>query len=200
MQGYVVNYMCALRSNRQTNFFLIQGGLINPAVSSIKIPGAFKRAELYQDKTQIMIKFADRFERFISGILLVFAMIIISYQVVQLIYNSIINFQKRFKEAGLVYAPEYGETIAILFFNVLLMIEIMQTIRVFAHNHLIKVKVILIVCLIAASRKILAVGEHSIAPLSELALAALILALATGYFLVSKTKDPVDEHEENNQK
>jgi hypothetical protein len=40
------------------------------------------------------------------------------------------------------------------------MMEIMQTIKVFTHNHIIKVRVILIVRLIAVSRKILALGEN----------------------------------------
>src|SRR4030095_1822680 len=143
-----------------------------------------------------MIKFSDRFERVISAILLGFAMVIVTYQTVQLIYNSVLSFQKRFREAGLDYAPEYGQTIAILFFNVLLMMEIMQTVKVFAHKHLIKLRLSLIVCLIAASRKILALGERAVDPMSELALAALILSLAAGYFLVSRyTKDSVEEHE-----
>ena len=143
-----------------------------------------------------MIKFTDRFEKLISAILLGFGMVIIAYQVVQLIWNTIKSFEQRFREAGLDYAPEYTKTIAILFFNILLMIEIVQTIKVFSHNHIIKVRVILIVCLIAASRKILELGEGHSDPMTMFALAALILSLAAGYFLVSRyTKDPVEETE-----
>lgn len=144
-----------------------------------------------------MEKFSDRFERLVSLIMLAFGMVIITYQVIQLIWNTIESFTQRFKEAGLEYAPEYTKTVAILFFNILLMIEILQTIKIFSHNHIIKVRIILIVCLIAVSRKILALGEHSVDPMAELALAALILALATGYFLVSKyTKDPEESNKE----
>ena len=89
-------------------------------------------------------------------ILLGFGLVIIAYQVVQLIWNTVKSFQQRFSETGLDYAPEYTKTIAILFFNILLMIEIVQTIKIFSHNHIIKVRVILIVCLIAASRKMTA--------------------------------------------
>jgi len=144
-----------------------------------------------------MIKFADRFERIISMILLGFGLVIIAYQVVQLIWNTVKSFEQRFSQAGLDYAPEYTKTIAILFFNILLMIEIVQTIKIFSHNHIIKVRVILIVCLIAASRKILELGEGHDDPMAMFALAALILSLAAGYFLVSRyTKDPVEEHNE----
>jgi len=83
------------------------------------------------------------------------------------------------------------------------MIEIMQTIKVFSDSHINKVRIILIVCLIAASRKVLALGEQTVEPASELALAGLILSLAAGYFLVTrKTGSPasyeMDELENNN--
>src|SRR5215471_1172205 len=147
-----------------------------------------------------MFKFSDRFEKVISAFLIGFAMVIITYQVVQLIWNSVDSFTRRFREVGLQYSPEYGKTIAILFFNVLLMMEIMQTIKVFSHSHVIKVRIILIVCLIAASRKILALGEENTDPMSVLALAALILSLSAGYFLVSRyTKDPIEEPAKNDK-
>jgi uncharacterized membrane protein (DUF373 family) len=136
-----------------------------------------------------MLKFSDEFEKIVSKILLGFAMAILSYQIIQLIWNTIESFALRFKEAGLEYAPEYGKTITIMFFNLLLMMEIMQTIKVFASNHIVKVRIIMIVCLIAVSRKILALGEHSGDPMSELAIAALILSLAVGFHLVSRYAD-----------
>ena len=121
-------------------------------------------------------------------------MVIIVYQVAQLIWVSVEAIGKKIREVGLAYSPEYGKSIAILFFNVLLMMEIMQTIKVFSHSHIIKVRIILIVCLIAASRKILALGEEQTDPMSILSLAALILSLSAGYFLVSRyTKDPIEE-------
>jgi len=149
-----------------------------------------------------MTKFFDRFEKWISAVLLVFGMLLVIFQVVQLVWNTIESFGKRFREAGLSYAPEYTRTVAILFFNILLVLEILQTIRVFSHDHVIKVRIILIVCLIAVSRKILALGEETTEPLSDLGLAALILALSAGYFLVSRhigeplehTKDQDKEH------
>ena len=140
-----------------------------------------------------MIKFVDRFEKIVSRTLLVFAMVIIIYQVVQLIYNSIQVLANRFKEYGLQYTPEYARNIAVLFFSIILMMEIMQTLKVFSYKHIIKVRIILIVCLIAASQKVLALGEHAVNPMEVFALAGLILALASGYFLVTRqTRD--DEH------
>jgi hypothetical protein len=89
-----------------------------------------------------MFKFSDRFEKIISGVIIVMAMFFIVCQVVQLIWNTYETFSKRFREVGLTYAPEYGRTIAVMSFNVLLMMEIMQTIKVFAHSHIIKTCII----------------------------------------------------------
>ncbi len=147
-----------------------------------------------------MIKFSDRFEKIISAILLAFAMLFIVFQVVQLFWNTVESFSRRFREAGMDYAPEYGRTVAILFFNILLMMEIMQTIKVFAENHIIKVRIILIVCLIAVSRKILALGEATVEPMADFAIAALILSLSAGYYLVSKnSKELTDEEKKNKE-
>jgi uncharacterized membrane protein (DUF373 family) len=134
-----------------------------------------------------MIKFSERFEKFVSIILLVFAMLVIIYQVIQLFWNTIQSFEEKSRENnGFAYAPEYTRSVAIVFFNILLMMEIMQTIKIFAHSHHKKMRIILIVCVIAVSRKILALGEETVNPLEELALAALILSLAASYFLVSR--------------
>ena len=147
-----------------------------------------------------MIKFSDRFEKIISAILLAFAMLFIVFQVVQLLWNTVESFSRRFREAGMDYAPEYGRTVAILFFNILLMMEIMQTIKVFAENHIIKVRIILIVCLIAVSRKILALGETTVEPMADFAIAALIISLSAGYYLVSRnSKELIDEEKKDEQ-
>jgi hypothetical protein len=47
-----------------------------------------------------MVKLLERFERTISGILLVLALLMVVYQVVQLIWNSIESFSTRFREVG----------------------------------------------------------------------------------------------------
>jgi uncharacterized membrane protein (DUF373 family) len=148
----------------------------------------------------MMLKFSDQFEKFISAILLVFAMLIIAFQVIELTRNSIESIVQHIRKAGLTYAPEYGHTVTILFFNIMLMMEIMATIKVFAHSHRVKVRIILIVCLIAASRKILALGEETVNPMAELAIAGLILALAAGYYLVTRNVQEPTQEQNNGEK
>jgi uncharacterized membrane protein (DUF373 family) len=137
-----------------------------------------------QDNLKIMV-FSERFESFISCILLIFSMVVIAYQVVQLIWNTIRTLGQNIASSGLDYVPETGRPVAVLFFNILLMIEIMETVKLFKQSHEVKLRIILIVCLIAVSRKVLELGVHS-NPAAEVAIAALVLSFALSFYLVSK--------------
>ncbi|WP_336517774.1 phosphate-starvation-inducible PsiE family protein [Pollutibacter soli] len=130
-------------------------------------------------------KVTGTFERWVSYFMIFFAMVIVVIQVAMLGWNAVDSFTRRFKEVGLHYAPQYARELAVMFFNILLMLEIIQTIKVFAEKQTIKLRIILIVCMIAVSRKILELGEEHVDPEAEFAIAALVIALAVSYFLVS---------------
>jgi uncharacterized membrane protein (DUF373 family) len=83
---------------------------------------------------------------------------------------------------------EKGKPVAGLFFSILLLLEIMQTIKVFAKEHSVKIRIILIVGLIAVTRKILIFDMEDVDAASQFAIAALILSLSAGYYLVSKSE------------
>lgn len=128
-----------------------------------------------------------KFDRVISYILLSLGMFFICFQTLELVWEVGKGFVNRF-EAGVAldYAPEYFKNVIVLFFNILLLLEILETIKVFDKSHEIKIKVILIVCLIAVSRKILLMDTHESNPAAEFAVAALILAFSISYFLVTR--------------
>ena len=114
-------------------------------------------------------------------------MLFICYQVL----DMVVNFGER-----MIYSvqnktfniEQKGAPLGGVFFSVLLTMEIIQTIRVFSNAHTVKLKIILIVSLIAVTRKILMLDIDDTGPMAELALAALIIALSAGYFLVSKSE------------
>ena len=130
-----------------------------------------------------MEKILTRFERIITIILLIVAMIIIGFQTLELIWELITSFYIRISEVGLEHRPEYTQTVVVLFFNILLTMEVMETIKVFNQDHSVKIETILIVCMIAISRKLLATHSHSDVN-EELAIAALIIAFSVSYFLI----------------
>jgi uncharacterized membrane protein (DUF373 family) len=130
----------------------------------------------------------NRFEKIISYILMVCVMCYIGFQTIELVWESIKSYSARIREAGLDYSQEYGKSIFIIFFNILLALEILETVRVFDKDHDVKIRIILLVCIIAISRKVLTLDVKGSNPLAELALAALVVGLAGGYYLVTRSR------------
>ncbi len=146
-----------------------------------------------------MEKISLRFDKVITYLLLIVGMVLISVQTLTLIWEMGRGIYKRFNESGLTYDPEHGRTTIVLFFNVLLALEILETVKAFAKSHEVKIRIILIVCLIAVSRKVLMLDLGHPEPLVEIALAALVLAFSISYFLVTRRflaeKRATNDHE-----
>ncbi|MGF6928032.1 uncharacterized membrane protein (DUF373 family) [Chitinophaga sp. W2I13] len=84
----------------------------------------------------------------------------------------------------------------LLFFNILLALEILETVKVFEKSHEVKIRIILMICMIAVSRKILMLDIFEGNPMSEIVLAALMVGLSGGYYLINK-KPSVRSEEQN---
>ncbi|MXV51160.1 hypothetical protein GS399_09280 [Pedobacter sp. HMF7647] len=127
------------------------------------------------------------FDKIITYTLLIISGVFILILTVDLVYETFFRVVDRVQNIGAGYAPDRGKNVFILFFNVLLMMEVMETVRVFNKAHVVKIRIILLVCLIAISRKIFVMDVEKVEPIYEFALAALIVAVSTGYFLISKS-------------
>lgn len=141
-----------------------------------------------------MERILPNFEKYISYALMLVAMVGIVFLTLDLIWV----FGGRLAEAvqNRTFEVELkGRPAAALFFSVLLWLEILQSVRVFANDHSIKLKIILIIGIIAVTRKILLMDVTHADPLSEFAVAALIIALSIGYFLVSKSESDTERTE-----
>ncbi len=119
---------------------------------------------------------------------MVCVMCYIVFQTIELVWESIKGYTARIREAGLDYTTEYGKSIFVIFFNILLALEILETVRVFDKDHDVKIQIILLVCIIAISRKVLTLDAKGSNPMAELALAALVVGLAGGYYLVTRSR------------
>lgn len=73
---------------------------------------------------------------------------------------------------------------------VLLGLELLDTVKVYFHEHSVRVEVILMVGLIAMGRHVLEIDLHHIEPLTLFGFASLILVLAVSYFLVKRAQLP----------
>ncbi|MES1222439.1 MAG: phosphate-starvation-inducible PsiE family protein, partial [Bacteroidota bacterium] len=121
-----------------------------------------------------MQKTIARFEKYVSYALIIAVMSYIGFQLLVMIWETIDTYVDRIRAHGLGFTKEYGKTIFITFFNILLALEVLETLRVFNEDHDIKIRIILTVCLIAVSRKILTLDIYEANSLSELALGGLI--------------------------
>jgi uncharacterized membrane protein (DUF373 family) len=130
----------------------------------------------------------NKFEKTISYVLMGAIMTYISFQTIVLIWTSVREYSARVRVAGLDYTTDYGRSVFVIFFNILLALEILETVRVFNKDHDIKIRIILLVCIIAISRKILTLDVAGSNPMAEFALAALVICLSAGYYLVNRNQ------------
>ena len=77
-----------------------------------------------------------------------------------------------------------------LFLTVLITVELFGILEVMLLKHAVHVEFVVAVALIAAAREVLVLEFTSVAPLTLVGLAALILALGTGYYLIRRTGPP----------
>lgn len=133
-----------------------------------------------------MEKFTKKFEQFVSYVLIGAVIIYIGFQIIVLVRESFIAYAERIKADSFQYTSLYGKNAFIVFFNILLALEVLETVKVFNKSHDIKLRIILIVCMIAVSRKLLAMEIEIKGALGEFAVAALVICLSASYFFVIK--------------
>jgi len=77
-----------------------------------------------------------------------------------------------------------------LFLTVLITVELFGILEVMLLESTVHVEFVVAVALIAAAREVLVVEVTSVAPMTLVGLAALILALGAGYYLIKKAGPP----------
>jgi len=77
-----------------------------------------------------------------------------------------------------------------LFLTVLIAVELFGILEVMLLENTVHVEFVVAVALIAAAREVLVLEVTSVAPMTLVGLAALILALGAGYYLIKKAGPP----------
>jgi uncharacterized membrane protein (DUF373 family) len=73
---------------------------------------------------------------------------------------------------------------------IVLGLELLETLRVYFAHHRVRLELILVVALIAVARHVINLDFHAISGGDIAGIAALVVALAGGYYLVKRTADP----------
>lgn len=119
----------------------------------------------------------------LSGIIVLF----ITVEIIELLYQfGLALFTSDDTSDRLLISKEQTAMVLPVFFNILIAIELIDTFDIYVKEHNIKVQNILLIGLIAIGRKLLVLDIGHSDGLSNIGLAAIILALSSGYYFVKK--------------
>jgi len=131
-------------------------------------------------------KIIRTFQRYILSTLLIVMGVVIVASSIELV---IVVVQELLNPPLLL---DLGELTKIggLFLTVLITVELFGILEVMLLENTVHVEFVVAVALIAAAREVLVVEVTSVAPMTLVGLAALILALGAGYYLIKKAGPP----------
>lgn len=130
-------------------------------------------------------RFLDRFERFITYALLVLMGAVVLLATVELAW--LLAKDVLTSPLFLLEIEELQELFG-QFLLVLIGIELMYTLRLYIDDRSIHLEAVLAVALIAVARKIIVVEPKDLPPGALFAVAALVVGLAIGHYLVQRRR------------
>lgn len=145
-------------------------------------------------------KFSSRFTVVIFQILTATVMVYIVLETIELIYQFGLSLAS-IDPLGdrLLITKEQTAQVLPVFFNILIAVELMDTFSAYVKEHFLKVRSILLIGLIAIGRKLLVLDIGHADGLSNIGLAAIILALALGYYLVKSPLEGKNDEKNNDR-
>lgn len=128
-------------------------------------------------------------ERVIAIALLVLMTIVVVSGVLEVAW---VVFNDLFEPPGLFLGVEDLFDIFGLFLMVLIGLELMTSIEMYLEDNVIHAEVMFLVALTAVARKIVILDAKAIDPMTVFAIAALVLALSAGYYLLKRRNTSAD--------
>jgi uncharacterized membrane protein (DUF373 family) len=75
------------------------------------------------------------------------------------------------------------------FLMVLIGLELLSSIRLYLQEHVVHAELVVVVALIAVARKVIVLDYDKTEPLTVLSIAALLLGLSIGYYLLKRSHE-----------
>ena len=135
----------------------------------------------------MMKRIVYKFENFIVLALLIMMMIALLASTVEL---AVIRVQELLAPPKFLLDVKEMLSVFSFFLMVLIGLELVETIKVYLERDVIHVEVIVLVAIIAVARKIIIIDYESISYGKVLSIAALMISLSAGYFLLKRTIGP----------
>ncbi len=139
------------------------------------------------DKTPTRLKsFVARIERYIIKTLIAMMSLLLILATIELGYTVFRAIIDNGSDSLLIDLDNLMNVFGV-FLLVLIGIELLDTIKVYFRQHVIHVEVVMLVAIIAIARKIIVLDFDKYSGLEIMGIAAILLALAGGYFLIKRT-------------
>ena len=135
----------------------------------------------------MMKRIVYKFEYFIVLALLIMMMVALLASTVEL---AVILVEELLQPPKFLLDVKEMLSVFSFFLMVLIGLELVETIKVYLERDVIHVEVIVLVAIIAVARKIIIIDYESISYGKVLSIAALMIALSAGYFLLKRTIGP----------
>jgi uncharacterized membrane protein (DUF373 family) len=125
------------------------------------------------------------FERGILHVAQVLLMLVILVAVIELWYLFAVALRERVEHIDSI--PMLMEAVQRAFSGILLIVlglELLETLRVYFTDHRVRLELVIVVALIAVSRHVINLDFEHLSGATIAAIAALVVALTAGYYLV----------------
>lgn len=129
------------------------------------------------------VKVCNIFERIVNNLLMLLIGIVVVMGLVDLVYEIITDINATSILEEIEKMPE----ILSLFLWILIALELLDSVRTYARDHYFHVETVVSVAVVAVARKVIILDLHSSESLTVLSLAAVIMAVCGGYFLVRRS-------------
>ena len=146
----------------------------------------------------MMKRIVYKFEYFIVLALLIMMMVALLAASVEL---GVILVEQLIEPPLLLLDIKEMLTVFSFFLMVLIGLELVETIKMYLDRNVIHVEVVILVAIIAVARKIIVIDYYSISYQTLLGIAAIMMALTAGYFLLKRatTISRSEEFEEDTE-
>ena len=129
------------------------------------------------------MKYLKYFEKTIIGFSIVILLIIIVLQA-----SGVVNeLYKLFSDPKLLFSYEEGLMLFSLLMNIFIALELIETLKDYMTKGTIQVQYILIIGLIAVSRKLITTDFSEADGLKNIGMGVIIISLAVAYYLINKS-------------
>ncbi|PLX00038.1 MAG: phosphate-starvation-inducible E-like protein [Marinilabiliales bacterium] len=135
-----------------------------------------------------MQKLIKYFEKSIVITLIILMALIVALTTIELAIELVNKTINSVKYNGTIINLDDILHIFGLFFNVLIGLELFETVKLYLKENVFHAEIILLVGLIAVARKVIILNYEEMEPAKIIGIALLIATLAGGYFLLNRSR------------